>query len=94
MHLSQKKLMHLSEFMSISFIFKIIVLILVIMPQHKLYLWLKTNFTNSLKNSYTKLHIHTICSTHFIFFWFTDPDNIRCRIQIMKLFIMLFYPLF
>ena len=64
------------------------------MAQHKLYSQLKTNFTSTLKNSYTKLHIHTICSTHFIFFWFIDPDNIRCRIQIMKLFIVLFYPLF
>jgi len=78
----------------LSFIFKIIVLILVIMAQHKLYLQRKMNFTSTLKNSYTKLHFHTICSTHFNFFWFIDPDNFRCSIQIMKLFIMLFYPLF
>jgi len=30
------------------------------MAQHKLYLQLKTNFTSSLKNSYTKLRIHTM----------------------------------
>lgn len=51
--------MHLSEVMSISLIFKITALILVIMPQHKLYLWLKTNFTNSHKK-----FIHKIAHTY------------------------------